>query len=521
MGRSSSELEINEGLYVARFDLDDHPNEEDDEKGFDEERALGDERLCLVGEGFGHEVEHVAKQHEGTDGFVGGAPLEENLRLELMENLHEDLLGNAKGGSTEKHPTSGYEVEGDDAAHQPTRWAFFSLRIVLAGKARKRAEFGTERVPDFVEAKEDAVDASPKDEVEGCPMPKTTQEHGHEEVEVLAELAVTVAAKGDVEVVLEPRGEADVPTAPKLGDGGGLVGAVEVLGELESEQEGNADCHVGVTRKVAIDLERVAIDGKEVFESAVEVGLVEDALYEVDADVVADDGFLEKSSDDVENTRAEHGICDHERTTNLWDEVTCPDNRTRHKLREETDVESIVEQAIERFDVAPIDIDGVTQRLEREERDAHGQEDVARLPRHTLQVTAANGRWHMNAIVLKQGADGVAEEVGVLEEYKQAEVENEGKNDEGFGKPSFLFHRTYRLGNEVVGGGDECQQPEEESAGLIVKIVGKEGDEEDAEGICLAKAIVYECEAQKEEQKDARRENHRRIRLIEQLFYEA
>lgn len=294
---------------------------------------------------------------------------------------------------------------------------------MLARQVGERTEHTAKGVPHLVETQEHTVDAAPENEVEGSSMPKTAEKHGHEEVEVLTELAVTVAAKGDVEVVLEPRGEADVPAPPELGNRGRLVGAVEVFGKLESEQEGDADGHVGVARKVAVYLEGVTIDGKEVLESAVEVGLVEDALNEVDGDIVADDGFLEESCDDVEDSHAEHGVGYYEGATYLGDEVACTDDGACHELWEEADVEGIVEQAVEGLDVASIDINGVAERLEGEEGYAHGQEDVAWLPDDGFQIAASDGGWDVDATVFQQGADGLSKEVGVFEEDEQPEVE--------------------------------------------------------------------------------------------------
>ena len=67
---TSSELEIDEGLHVARFDLDDDKDDDDDEEGFDHQGAFRDESLALVGECLGQEMEHVAKEHEAADGGV-------------------------------------------------------------------------------------------------------------------------------------------------------------------------------------------------------------------------------------------------------------------------------------------------------------------------------------------------------------------------------------------------------------------------------------------------------------------
>ena len=49
-------------------------------------------------------------------------------------------------------------------------------------------------MPHLVEAEEHAVDAAPKNEIERGSMPQAAEEHGNEEIEVLTELAVTVAA---------------------------------------------------------------------------------------------------------------------------------------------------------------------------------------------------------------------------------------------------------------------------------------------------------------------------------------
>jgi len=48
-----------------------------------------------------------------------------------------------------------------------------------------------------------------------------------------------------------------VPTAPEVGDRERAVRAVEVLGEVEPEHAGEADGHVGVSREVEVELDRV------------------------------------------------------------------------------------------------------------------------------------------------------------------------------------------------------------------------------------------------------------------------
>ena len=56
-------------------------------------------------------MEGESQQHEEGDGLVGGAPLQEDLRLELVEYLMEDLFGDAEGGGAEEDPAGCYELD--------------------------------------------------------------------------------------------------------------------------------------------------------------------------------------------------------------------------------------------------------------------------------------------------------------------------------------------------------------------------------------------------------------------------
>ena len=99
-------------------------------------------------------------------------------------------------------------------------------------------------------------------------------------------------------------------------------------------------------------------------------------------------------------------------------------------------------------------------------------------------------------------AEGLAQEVRVLEEDEQSEVEHEGQDDEGLAKRPFP-HTTNGSGDEEVGRGYQRQEPKEESAALIIEVIREERNEEDAQGVRLAQAVIDECERQKQEQKDA------------------
>ena len=116
------------------------------------------------------------------------------------------------------------------------------------------------------------------------------------------------------------------------------------------------------------------------------------------------------------------------------------------------------------------------------------------MPYNALKIRATDGRWHVNATIGEKRADGFSKEIGVFEEDEQAEVEDKGQNHERLSQ-SALPYSTNGSCDEVVGGGDECQKPEEETTGLVVEIVGKKGDEQDSERISLSQTIVDERES--------------------------
>ena len=94
----------------------------------------------------------------------------------------------------------------------------------------------------------------------------------------------------------------------------------------------------------------------------------------------------------------------------LRQEVGGADNRAGHQPGEESDEQREVEQAAARDEGAAVDVEGVAHRLEGEEGDTHGENDI-----EVRHVEAQGSQSHV-------GRPG--EEVVVLEETQQAEVED-------------------------------------------------------------------------------------------------
>ena len=307
-----------------------------------------------------------------------------------------------------------------------------------------------------------------------------------------------------------------MPPTPELGDGGRLVGGVEVGVEADAQQQGDANGHVGVTREVAVDLKRIAVGADEVLEARVERRGVEDAVDEVDADIVRDDALLQQAADDEVEPFAERLAGHDGRPEHLGDEVAGPDDRSGHESGEEGDVKQVVDPASERLELTAVDVDGVAERLEGEERNADGQEDVQRLVNRASDGGHAEPRAH----ALTYGEEGLEEEVGVFEVGQHAQVDDQAERD-----PSLSSSRAdgggEGPGDEEIGRGGEDEKQEPDAAALIIEVERKEDDVKDAGGRRVAQGAITDVEGDEKEEKEACAEEHRALGLIREEGAEA
>ena len=136
--------------------------------------------------------------------------------------------------------------------------AFQSVRVVvLVVMQHLRAQI-------LMGSQRQAVHAAPGHEVQTGSVPKSANEHRHDEVHVRTNLSLAVAAHRDVDVVAYPRRKRHVPAMPELADAGAHVRRIEVLREVEAQQQGYTDGHIAIAREVAINLKHVAIDAHQV-----------------------------------------------------------------------------------------------------------------------------------------------------------------------------------------------------------------------------------------------------------------
>ena len=128
--------------------------------------------------------------------------------------------------------------------------------------------------------------------------------HGGQE-EVGEEACRAVAAEGYIEVVAQPVGEGDVPTAPEVGGVLRFVGRVKVERQVEAHEKRHADGDIGIAREVGVDLQRVEHQCGEVLEGGVDLGGRRIINNKIDGQVVAQDEFLHQTVENPEEGNAE------------------------------------------------------------------------------------------------------------------------------------------------------------------------------------------------------------------------
>ena len=253
----------------------------------------------------------------------------------------------------------------------------------------------------------------------------------------------------------------------------------------------------------------IAVDGCQTLHARIERRVVENAVDEVERDIVRDDGLLEQTDGDEIDARAEHLARDGDRVlTDLHQKVAGADDWACDQLRKEREVEEVVAPAVDGFERTAVDVDRVAERLEQEERDADGQEDVLELheslPEHLV--------------------GDVDQEVGVLEVGQHAEVDRHAQHHE----PPLCPRRAGGMdafGDPVVARRGEDQQQEVDAARLVVEVERKEDDVDDPGHRGTAEHAVDEHESGEQKQEQPAAEDQRRRGVVGeqrlQLFRDA
>ena len=218
-----------------------------------------------------------------------------------------------------------------------------------------------------------------------------------------------------------------MPAFPEPGGVGGLVGRVEVEGQVEAHEHGHADGNVGIAGEVGIYLQGVEQQGGEVFERGIQQGVLKHTVDKRDGQPVAQDKLFAEAVENPENGDAELASAKEEGFVELGNELVGTDDGTRHKLGKESGVETEVEDIVGMAHFALVHIDNIADVLEGEEADADRQDDG-------VGYGVVGGG---------DGVEDVGEEVGVFEIAQHAQVDHHARNHQG----------TAALGGTDAGGG--------------------------------------------------------------------
>ena len=215
-----------------------------------------------------------------------------------------------------------------------------------------------------------------------------------------------------------------MPALPEVLGIGRLVGRIEVLGQVEAHQHSHAYGYVRVAGEVGIYLEGIAEEGGEILEGGEEQGVLENTVYEVHRDIVAQDYLLYQAVEYPEDGDTELAAAQMEGFVELGDEFAGPDYRARNQLREEADVEGEVQDVAHRLYFAHIYVGAVADYLEyiegyayRQHYAVHGESfaaaDGVAYPREGIEYPQLQAEYLI---------DQVGEEIGIFEIAEQEEV---------------------------------------------------------------------------------------------------
>ena len=240
-------------------------------------------------------------------------------------------------------------------------------------------------------------------------MPEATQKEDDKSVPNDINFAHTATAHGDIDIIAKPSCQGDVPSTPKLSDVAAEIRYIEVAHQLYSKEFGGAYGDVGIAREVAIDLESEENGSKEQGATALVCVILEHFIH-IHGAIIGHHYLLEQAPQDLPHPISSGVEMELAFFQKLRQKVSRTLDGACHQLREKRDESKKGNNIFRRLNLATIDIDGITQRLESVERYAYGK--------YNLQQQTIRG----NVEQLRKLGD---EKVVILENGQNQEVQDD------------------------------------------------------------------------------------------------
>src|SRR5690606_27377317 len=99
-----------------------------------------------------------------------------------------------------------------------------------------------------------AVRSAPEHEIPSRTMPESAQQHGQHDVSRRGQCAAAIATERNIEIVAQPRGQADMPASPEILETHRRIRIAEIVRDGEAEAARGTDGATGISGEVAEDL---------------------------------------------------------------------------------------------------------------------------------------------------------------------------------------------------------------------------------------------------------------------------
>ena len=83
-----------------------------------------------------------------------------------------------------------------------------------------------------------------------------------------------------------------MPAAPEIGHALRGIGPVEVGRQLDAQQQRRSKRDIGVSRKIVVNLQRVAVDGGQRFHARIEVRKIEHPVDQISREIIGNQQLL-------------------------------------------------------------------------------------------------------------------------------------------------------------------------------------------------------------------------------------